>query len=311
MALWQDRARLRTALRNFFDTQGYLEIDTPVAVSCPGVEVHLQFFETHWHGAQNETRKLWLRTSPEIHLKKALTSGPGKIYEIAKCFRNRGEHSDWHHPEFTMVEWYQVGGSLSDLMDQTEGLLRHCYRAFGKAAEHSIKRLTVGDVFKTVTGVELDENDKGFATKLRSAGCQSVSDDDDFETAYHKAMLDKVEAFLQSLGIVFLYNYPRCTSALAAVSGSTAQRFECYINGVEICNGFQELLGKDANAARFADINARRLEIYGDQIETDRDFLLAMEQLKDPVIGNALGFDRLLACIRGDESISRVIPFRW
>ena len=123
---FQARATLKSGIRKFFQDRDYLEVDAPILVPCPGTEVHLDYFESHWLDFQHKSHKLFLRSSPELHLKQAMSFGLDKVFQLAPCFRNGGEASQWHHPEFTMLEWYESNISYEAFMDSTVDLIRHC-----------------------------------------------------------------------------------------------------------------------------------------------------------------------------------------
>src|SRR5262245_31277285 len=106
-AVTRHRARLKAAVREFFGWRGYIEVDTPVAVACPGTEVYLRYFRTEWVDLRGGRHPLYLRSSPELHMKQALSKGLPRVYQIAPCFRNGGELTPWHHPEFSMLEYYE------------------------------------------------------------------------------------------------------------------------------------------------------------------------------------------------------------
>jgi elongation factor P--beta-lysine ligase len=119
-------------IRCFFDDKDFLEVHTPVLTKCPGAEVHLQYFETHWLDSKKTKHTQWLRSSPEIALKAKLIEGLTKIYEIGPCFRNHGELGLWHRPEFMMLEYYQAGISFSDFKKLTLDLINQCWNHFQK-----------------------------------------------------------------------------------------------------------------------------------------------------------------------------------
>jgi lysyl-tRNA synthetase class 2 len=120
------RSLLKTSIRTFFEKRHFLEVDTPVLVKCPGTELHLNYFKTEWVDHYKKTHSLWMRSSPELALKRALASGIPALYQLAPSFRNEGEIGPWHHPEFTMLEFYQVGATWQGFLDLTTELIRFC-----------------------------------------------------------------------------------------------------------------------------------------------------------------------------------------
>ncbi|MEN9835950.1 MAG: putative lysyl-tRNA synthetase, partial [Pseudomonadota bacterium] len=257
------RARLKAAIREFFTLSDYLEVDTPIAVTTPGTEVHLRYFKTAWVDHGGRSHPLYLRSSPELHMKKLLAHGASRIFQLAPCFRNWGETSDWHNPEFTMLEWYEAGLSFSGLIDQTESLIRSCNKALGGHLKlpARFERISVFESFERWVGVKLIDGDQELAAKGLRAGAMSLRDDDDFETAFFKLLLERVEPGLAELGAAVLYDYPESQAALATVRDGAAKRFEIYIERVELCNGFEELLDADLNAARIRDSHKRRAQL--------------------------------------------------
>ena len=332
--IWMLRAALKGSIREFLGLRGSVEIDTPVLVVCPGVEVHLGYFCTSWVDHRGSAHPLFLRSSPELHMKQALSLGLTKIFQLAACFRNGGELSPWHHPEFTMLEWYEAGVGFHEFIDQTEELLRFtreqlASRFPGRVALRlpgRFVRMRVEDAFREFAGIALVDRDPELARKAKGIG--SVSDGDDFETAYFKLLVDVVEPGIERLGGVVLHDYPPSQAVLSRVEGGWAKRFEFYLEGVELCNGFLELTDPGENRRRVLEALDRRRSEAGGVLpgqrpsepgtrgETgsvpipDEEFFRALDAGIPPCAGNALGFDRWLALLLGERGIARVIPFR-
>ncbi|MEY4630248.1 MAG: lysine aminoacylase GenX [Pseudomonadota bacterium] len=312
--LFRSRARLRAALREFFSSKNYLEIETPCLVRTPGTEVYLNYFETMWESLGGAREKLYLRSSPELHMKQALAAGCRKIFQIGPCFRNMGELGPWHHPEFTMLEWYHCGSSYREFMQESVELVRGAVRAFGSEARmevpDDVPAFSVKDAFNKFAGIELVDLDPGLAARAKAAGVVSIRGDEDFDTAFFKVLIEKVEPALAKFPLCILHDYPASQAALAVVEGDVARRFELFAGGVELSNAFFELPGKEANQARIREGAARRKLIGLPEVPEDTDFLDAMARGFPPCAGNALGFDRLLACILGVQDLDAVLPFR-
>ena len=153
------RARVAAGVRAFFDARGYLEVETPYAVTTPGEEVHLATFATEQVSPEGERRALRLHTSPEFAMKKLLAGGVGRCFQLARVWRN-GEGSDLHSAEFTMLEWYRPGGTMDDLIDETFALLRavlppaFACRGIDCSLEN-FERLTVAEAFSRHVGADL------------------------------------------------------------------------------------------------------------------------------------------------------------
>lgn len=255
------RSRLRQAVRDFFGARNYLEVDTPILVTCPGTEVYLNYFKTAWEDFRHHPHPVYLRSSPELHMKQVLATGEDRIFQIGPCFRNRGELSDWHRPEFTMIEWYEAGIPFDDYIHQTCDLLACGYEATGRSCSfpENWQIMTVSEAFQEYVGVELEDGDPDLGAKVESIHSCSVSATDSFETAFFKSLLELVEPAFTRLGGVVLKDYPKSQAALSQIREGVAKRFEVYWNGVELCNGFEEALDASDNQSRYASaMEARR-----------------------------------------------------
>ena len=236
--------------------------------------------------------------------------------------------SAWHHPEFTMLEWYEEKISYEGLINQTEELIREATKqvhSFAKRKKMTLgevslpkkfARLTLKQAFREFAGLDLIDDDPDLAAKAIAKGFHSVRSEDDFETAFFKILLDQIEPGLAKLGGAVLMDYPASQAALAVATKGVAHRFEFYIalpNGrevVELCNGFEELLGEKENRNRIDEAAALRIKAGHIPVPKDPDFFAALNIGLNPCCGNALGFDRLLALALGESSLDRVIPFR-
>jgi elongation factor P--(R)-beta-lysine ligase len=311
------RRNLRRSARNFFDGRGYLEVETPVVVPMPGTEVHLGYLPTVWQDFRGTDHGGYLRSSPELHMKIAMARGARKIYQMGPCFRGGGELARWHHPEFLMLEWYEADLGYEGLMRQTVELLRSTADWIGRehtgmvrfAVPREVRSFTVREAFRDFAQVDLIDGDPELAARVQGK-VASVRKDDDFETAFFKILLERIEPQFAELGMVILRDYPASQAALAKVAGDVAERFEIFARGVEICNGFHELTDHDATLSRLA-ATARRRESMGEPVpNVDPAFMAAMAQGLPPCAGNALGLDRWLAVLLGFSDLDHVLPFR-
>lgn len=316
--IWRARAALKEAVRVFFGQRDYLELDTPIMVQAPGMEVHLDYFQTTWIDHDQRPHARFLQSSPELHMKRAVCHGAERVFQFARCFRNQGEFSAWHHPEFTMLEWYEVGMEYHGFMDQTEALLRATQQQLADrfAIKNSVRlpprmqRLTVAEAFKEFAQLDLIDNDADLAAQARANNCLSVQANDDFETAFFKILIEKIEPGLAQLGAAFLYDYPASMAVLAKVENGVARRFEIYIDRVELCNAFLELGDAAENRRRWQAANQLRIKSGRTAIPEDEMFLADLQIGMPACSGNALGFDRWLALILGHQNLDQVIPFR-
>jgi lysyl-tRNA synthetase class 2 len=315
--LWMKRHYLRRHLRSFFELHDYIEVDTPILVTTPAMEVHLDFFRSQWTDFRGANHPLYLRTSPELQMKPCLATGLDRIYQIGPCFRNLGELGPIHHPEFAMLEYYHSGISFEDFVAFTYEILRENWQHLAKqgaaipcALPKSPEKITVKQAFQDFAKIDLIDLDLDLAAKAKASGNTSVNLHDDFETAYFKVLIDQIEPRLKALGCVVLCDYPPSQAALAEVENGIAKRFELYIDGIELCNGFRELVDHDENKQRFHQINIERLKLNKEPLDIDHEFFEALRKGIKPCCGNAIGLDRWLAIINGQTNLDAVVPFR-
>ena len=316
------RAEVLGAIRAFFATADFLEVETPALVVAPGQEAHLQVFETRFVGA-NPSRQ-FLITSPEHHMKRLLGGGLSRIFQICRCFRN-GERSPVHNPEFTMVEWYRAYASYAEIMEDLEQLMRYvCRRVSGRAdfvyqgipidLGPAWQRLSVSQAFERYAGVVLEDcrSADELWRRARSLGYASARQEDSWEDLFFKVLVERVEPALVGLGPVLLTDYPASMAAMAKLKQSdpsVAERVELYIAGLELANGFTELNDPGEQRRRFADECRKRHLLGYPAVPLDRDFLRMMEQGMPPAGGMALGVDRLVMLLTDAATIDEVVAF--
>ncbi|PWS34008.1 EF-P lysine aminoacylase GenX [Falsiroseomonas bella] len=321
------RARLAAETRAFFAGRGYAEVETPCLVPVPGMEVHLRAFRSEFrpHLGAGRATTLWLRTSPELALKRLLVAGAGKVFELARVWRN-GELSPRHGPEFTMLEWYAPGLTLAGLMDETEVFVRSvCPRHVaheGVATDlaEPFERLSCAEAFRThCNGLEiLDTVDhataEGDAAALhaaaRAAGL-ALPEGLGWEDAFFHLLLTHVEPRLGRDRATFLTHWPAPQAALARrdpADPRAALRFELFVAGLELANAFDELTDPAEQRDRFTrDVAARKQEAGEEGWEVDEDFLAALDHGMPAGSGIALGFDRLAMLASGAQHIQQVM----
>jgi lysyl-tRNA synthetase class 2 len=312
------RDKLRRETRSFFVQRGYLEVETPILTRCPGTEVYLNYFSTEWIDHSSTKHPLFLRSSPELHMKRLLARGIHQAFQLAPCFRNHGELSPWHHPEFTMLEWYQKSLSYDGLIRETEDYLRQTADAMASDTgldpknilPRTFKKIKVFDAFEEFAGIKLFDQDPDLAAKARAAGVISVRSDDDFDTAYFKTLIEKIEPAIMAHDGCILMDYPPSQAALSVVENGVAQRFEYYVGRVELCNGFYELTGEKANRERIGAALRERVKQGNTPVPEDEQFYQDMASFTEPCAGNALGFDRWLALLCGQSNLSSAITFQ-
>ncbi len=317
------RARLTAETRAFFSARGYAEVETPCLVPVPGMEVHLRAFRSEYrpHLGAGTRRALWLRTSPELALKRLLVAGAGPVFELARVWRN-GEAGPLHAPEFTMLEWYRPGLSFEGLMDETEAFVRAvCPPVVAHGGVETdlrlpFQRLTVAEAFaEHCGGLDVLGTD-GDAARLRAearrAGLQA-REEEGWEDLFFRLLLERVEPRIGRDRAAFLTHWPVPQAALARRDpddGRAALRFELFAAGVELANAFDELTDPAEQRERFERDVAERRRLYSEEGEgwgVDDDFLRALEHGMPAGSGIALGFDRLAMLASGARRIEDVL----
>jgi lysyl-tRNA synthetase class 2 len=286
------RARLLAAVRAFFQAAGYLEVETPVRIPAPAPEAHIDPLAAgDWY----------LQTSPELAMKRLLAAGYPRIFQICRCFRG-GERGHRHLPEFTLLEWYTAHADYRQMMRQTAALVRE-----------AITRLTGGPQLvyqgRTIDLAGPFDRLTVHAAFERWADCTPTAAlaADRFD----EIVALEIEPQLGRERPVFLYDYPAACAALArrrADRPDLAERFELYIDGVELCNGFSELTDADEQRRRFADECARRRRA-GKTVPPMPEAFLAALPAMPPSAGNALGLDRLAMLLADSTTIDDVTAF--
>lgn len=314
-AVTPDMLRLRAGLlqriRAFFSDRGVLEVETPVLSRAATTDPALNSFSTQYRGpgfAGDTT--FYLHTSPEYPMKRLLAAGSGSIYQVAKVFRD-GEAGRLHNPEFTMVEWYRTGFDHLDLMDEVEKLLVSVLA--GQLDVARVDHWTYRELFSEVVGIDpfstpLD----GIRRRITEAHAVDTAGMPDERDAWlDLAMTHLVEPRLGS-GLVFVRDYPQSQASLArvrATSPPVASRFEVYLDGVELANGFHELADAGQQRRRFEKENLLREKRGLPSVPVDENLLAAMALGLPDCAGVALGFDRLAMLAAGAGSIRDVMPF--
>ncbi len=330
-----DRLRIRSEVlsfvREFFKGSGYWEVETPTLSADIVVDVHLEPFVTQWHengDSGNAPRSYFLQTSPEFGMKRMLADGAQAIFQIAKAFRN-GEVGRLHNPEFTMVEWYRVGDSYHQQMDFTEQLVRAVFEktASLQLASHveqdnirhfddtSFGCVTYDEAFRRESGTPVLNGTAAELVRLAEEHKVVVPagiDADDRDAILNLLLAELVSPRLGVGSPEFLIDYPASQAALAQIRNSdppVAERFELFCDGIELCNGYQELTDADELRRRIADQNRQRAALGRSELPVDNHLLSAMKAGLPICSGVALGFDRLLMLALGAESVSEVMAF--
>lgn len=306
----RSRARLLQRLRAFFEERGVLEVETPVLSSAAATDAALESFCTRWLGSDRPAgQTLYLQTSPELPMKRLLAAGSGPIYQVCKVFRD-GERGRFHHPEFTLLEWYRPGWQLGALIDEVAALVRVLLDRPSLTA----KVVRYRDLF--LERFELDPWEAGIPA-LRSAAREAGLVGRERLELSRDGWLDLLlsQCIEPTLGrgcMTFIRDYPPSQAALARVCPGpppVAGRFELYLDGIELANGFDELTDPAEQRSRFeSDLRARKAAGLP-QPPIDEAFLEALESGLPSSAGVALGLDRLLMHALRVEHIDSVLTF--
>lgn len=316
--------QIKRSLRAHLESSGFSEVECGVLQASPGNEAHLHAFSTVLEGSDGSRSEAYLHASPEFAAKKLLAAGETRIFEFARVFRNR-ERGALHAPEFTMLEWYRAREEYGTVQDDCLAILK-CAAGLGAGplryrdrvcdAFQPPERLQVMEAFRMYAGVDLiatlDDEGRGdrdgLATRARRAGL-SVAADDTWSDIFSKLLAAVVEPRLGLGRPTILYEYPRCEAALARATRHDprlAERFEIYACGVELANGFGELIDVAEQRARFVEEMNEMKRMHGKRYPLDEDFLDALAGMP-PASGVALGFDRLVMLVAGAPRIEDVI----
>ncbi len=321
METLQARAGVVRSIREFFDSQGYWEVETPLLSADVCVDLWLDPVVVPIGGGAVR----YLQTSPEFAMKRLLVAGAQAIYQFTKAIRSL-ERGPRHNPEFTMLEWYRVGDTDQDQMAFTEALVRHAVATVPRAAGRPscavslpstpFLRIPYDAAFERAIGtrvllLSVDEL-RSLAVRLEVSVAQPASLDRD---AWLNLLLaERVEPWIATQGALFLHDFPASQAALSRVRADdppVAERFELYVGGVELCNGYHELTDADEIRRRMEHQSTLRAREGLTSLPTQSRLEAATRRGFPPSAGVALGFDRLLMWLWGAERIDEVIAFPW
>jgi len=307
------RARILEGIRSFFGERGFLEVDPPIARKYPNIDPNV--FPVKIADASGEAVRFYLHTSPELAMKELLAAGSGDIFFLGKVFRDR-EGSPLHAPEFTMLEWYRVGGDADAVMRDVEGLVRSL--AASTAGRDTLRRgcreipldrpwrrWEMDDAFRDLLGVGMSE-EKALRDALDRRGMRPGADES-WEDLFFRACIDVVEPALADRGACFLTGYPAALGAMARRRPGrpeVSERFEGFVAGVELVNGYEELTDPGEQEARLLALAERHRRSTGETLPVDPGFLAALRRGLPPCAGAALGVDRLVMLLLGKDDIA-------
>ncbi len=312
----QQRARLLGAIRAYFANQGVMEVDTPTLSQSATVDPFIESFAVDFvpEGAAQATDRYYLHTSPEFAMKRLLAAGSGDIYFLGHVFRN-GEVSRRHNPEFSMLEWYRVGFDHHRLMQDVKALLevvagiercefvtyRVLFERYLKVNPHQVDDGRLLELVHQQVDAELDGLGRNDCLDLLFSFC--------IEPHLGKGAENELSA-------CFVYDYPASMSALAKLGNNkdgeaVAQRFEVFVDGCELANGYHELTDAHEQAARFAAAQQERTRLMRAVPPSDQQLVAALGNGMPECAGVALGVDRLLKLMLGKRELAAVLPFAF
>jgi lysyl-tRNA synthetase class 2 len=285
------RARLIQSFRDFFITRDFLEVETPVRIPAPAPEEHIEAIRSEdW----------FLQTSPELAMKRMLAAGYPRIFQISKCFR-AGERGHLHLPEYTMLEWYVAGFDYRELMHQCEDMIRSVSREMNlEAFVRQGRKIPTDPPWERVTVAQAFSRYAPMSTQDALA-----------QNKFDEMLVEHIEPKLGLNQPLFLHDYPAQLASLARLkedNPSVGERFELYIGGLEIANGFSELTDAKEQRKRFEDALKKRAEKNWARYDMPEKFLRSLDDLP-PCAGIALGVDRLVMLCTGADRIDDVVAF--
>lgn len=334
--IYEERSVIIRAIREFFWQNGFLETDTPLAVRLPGQEPYLNPVPVMLHDPAGKGEQFYLITSPEFSLKKLLAAGFSQIFSLTKCFRDFESFGGTHNTEFTMIEWYRAPGTYQDFMDDMEALFKYVgkklqvenlkFKNYLIKVDQPWERVSMKEIWQQYVGVNLDEclATEALAKFIQSKGC-AVSASDAYEDLFFKIFLNEIEPHLGLERPLFVYDYPAQLASLSRLCEHDpryAERVECYIGGLELCNGFGELLDANEQKRRLETDQALRAKLGKETWLIDEDFIAALpaaaaraapaggiarHSSAGEAAGVALGVDRMVLLFTGAEDINEVI----
>jgi lysyl-tRNA synthetase class 2 len=304
------RAELLERTRRFFAERGFLEVETPLLSADTVVDRHLDPLAVTLPRDVRQPeagRALWLQTSPEFGMKRLLAAGGEAIYQITRAFR-AGERGPLHNPEFTIVEWYRRGDSMNDGM----ALLSDLAQALLNAPP--AERLSYGEAFERHVGVDAHRatvDELAAAARRHGLSFSDTMAGEDRDGWLNLLLAHLVEPHLGAAAPTILFGYPASQAALATLDPHepVARRFELYVRGIELANGYEELLDGQVLRRRNEETNRRRAADGKPALPADSRLLEAMDHGLPPCTGVALGFDRVVMLAAGAERIEEVIAF--
>ncbi|WDE96194.1 EF-P lysine aminoacylase EpmA [Lentisphaera profundi] len=279
------RSQLLRALRSFFWQEQFIEVETPTRLITPALEDYIDAIP-----AQGK----FLRTSPELHMKRLLCEGAEKIFQIGPCFREH-EHGERHREEFTMLEWYEADCDYHKIASDLQRLLQFCSQQLGSREDYFTQQFEV---------LSLED---AFARYAKISLAESLEQDN-----FEETLCFEVEPHLGKERPTLINDYPSSMAALSRKkidAPHLAERFELYVDGIELANAYSELTDASEQRSRFEECQNLRLSQKRISYDLDENFLKDMEKGMPEAGGIALGVDRLAMVLFGVSDINSVLAF--
>ncbi len=306
------RAAILDDIRSFFRNSGFLEVDPPIASPFPNIDPNI--FPVRIEDASGKATRFYLHTSPEPAMKKLLAAGSGNIFYLGKVFRDR-EGSPLHSPEFTLLEWYRLGPA-EGVMNDVEKLVRKLAATVNGRESLSRRgkeipldrpwaRREMSASFHELLGAGMTDAE-GLRAGLSRLGSRP-GPDEAWEDLFFRACLEAIEPEAAERGACFLTGFPAALGAMARrreADPAIAERFEGYLGGVELVNGYEELTDPEEQEARLAELAERHRRGAGEILPLDPGFFDALRHGLPPCSGAALGVDRLVMLLLGNDDIA-------
>jgi lysyl-tRNA synthetase class 2 len=312
LSMAQKRSKIIDSIRNFFKQRNVLEVETPALSQGTITDVNIEVFSCKYNylasnHEQNYT-DLYLQTSPEFAMKRLLAAGFGDIFQISKAYRDEG-FGRYHNPEFTLLEWYRIGYDHFQLMDEVAELLVRIL------ACQIPEKISYQQLFIDSVGIDPLVADKDrLITLLADKGKLSdwMLKEDDIDLFLQIILSELIEPFIGQSRPCFIYNFPKSQASLAQLcpdDNRVAERFECYFKGVELVNGFHELIDATQQKQRFEEDNLKRKQKLLETKPIDVNFIAAIQAGIPKCAGVALGVDRLIMLACNADHIKEVLTF--
>lgn len=306
-------------IREFFWSQGFTEVETPLIVRLPGQEPYLSPLKVTVHNECDEGFQGYLHTSPEYTMKKMLAAGYEKIFSLGKVFRDYESFGGTHNPEFTMIEWYRTKSDMFGLMEDIEALFKFVAKKLGNQRSNveyetwnmcNFERIHMRDLWKRYVRINLDEYLTVPAMfKLCVEKGYNPVDNEDYNDLFYRIFLNEIEPYLGEKRLTIVHHYPMAMAALAKQSEKDrgyAERMEVYADGLELANGFSELIDADEQRRRLEEEQKQRQKLNQDVFSIDDEFIEALRTMPLSA-GIALGVDRMIQLFTNCQDINSVI----